>query len=96
MLVLLCLFIIGGFVLLRYVSQQETQKRHPAYRAFKTRNPRPNGSVSAATQKRLYKLCGRKTANRLVRGIRISNPHQTEQWCWEKAIWDLERDRGRY
>ena len=54
-------------------------------------------SVSSVTKIKLYKLCGddAKTAERLVSGVRFNNPQQSEQWCWEKAIWDLERDRGR-
>lgn len=58
---------------------------------------RRNTSVNSVTKIKLYKLCGNdsKTAERLVSGIRLNNPKQSEQWCWEKAIWDLERDRTR-
>lgn len=52
-------------------------------------------SVKATTKNKLYKLSGNNwtTAERLVSGIRFNNPEKSEQWCWEKACWDLERDR---
>lgn len=34
-----------------------------------------------------------KTANRLLEHTRKTNPLQSEQWVWEKVIYDLERDR---
>jgi hypothetical protein len=35
----------------------------------------------------------RTTANRLISSTRRKNPNQSEQWCREKAVYDLERDR---
>lgn len=32
-------------------------------------------------------------ADRLLKGVRRSNPERSEQWCMEKVICDLERDR---
>jgi hypothetical protein len=34
-----------------------------------------------------------ETADRLLTSTRRKNPHQSEQWCREKALYDLERDR---
>ncbi|MBE9183086.1 hypothetical protein IQ268_31620 [Oculatella sp. LEGE 06141] len=34
-----------------------------------------------------------ETAKRLVIQAREKNPGRSEQWCWEKVIYDLERDR---
>jgi len=47
------------------------------------------------TQKQLYRLVNgdRHTAQRLVEKVRQRNPGRSEQWCWEKAIYDIERDR---
>jgi hypothetical protein len=51
--------------------------------------------VARATRKRLLSLVGGNAAvaQRLVLDIQRRNPGRTEQWCWEKAIYDVERDR---
>jgi hypothetical protein len=36
------------------------------------------------------------TAERLVFHLKIKHPGQTDRWYIEKAIFDLERDKGRY
>ncbi|PSB19301.1 hypothetical protein C7B65_12080 [Phormidesmis priestleyi ULC007] len=33
------------------------------------------------------------TAQRLFETARSRNPGESDQWCWEKVLWDLERDR---
>jgi hypothetical protein len=35
----------------------------------------------------------RETSERLVRQVAGNNPGKSGQWCAEKALWDLERDR---
>ncbi len=49
-------------------------------------------------QKKLLTLVHneRDTANRLLSQAQIRNPNRTIDWCVEKVIYDLERDRGRY
>jgi hypothetical protein len=51
--------------------------------------------VFESTEKRLYSLVGgnKKTATRLLESVRDRNPGRSEQWIWEKVIYDLERDR---
>jgi len=51
--------------------------------------------VPAQLQEKLLLLTNgdRGTATRLVEHTRRSNPRQPETWLWEKAIYDLERDR---
>ncbi|NJM97823.1 MAG: hypothetical protein HC800_12295 [Phormidesmis sp. RL_2_1] len=51
--------------------------------------------VSGRTRKKLLALVGGNAAvaQRLVRDVSSRNPGRTEQWCWEKAIYDIERDR---
>ncbi|MEO1621896.1 MAG: hypothetical protein AAFU53_12805 [Cyanobacteria bacterium J06632_3] len=51
--------------------------------------------VSRRTRKQLLGLVGGKAtvAQRLVQDVRDRNPGRSEQWCWEKAIYDIERDR---
>jgi hypothetical protein len=51
---------------------------------------------------RLWKQLLRKlnnentTAERLINHLMIKHPGQSERWYLEKAIFDLERDKGRY
>ncbi|MEA5516209.1 hypothetical protein [Nodularia sp. UHCC 0506] len=33
------------------------------------------------------------TANRLVQGEKMRNPNRSADWCVDKALWQLERDR---
>lgn len=56
--------------------------------------PRARG-VSRRTRKELLGLVGGKAtvAQRLVSDVSDRNPGRSEQWCWEKAIYDIERDR---
>lgn len=52
-------------------------------------------SVRRQTVQELIRLTGgkRSVALRLVANIRDRYPQQSEQWCWEKAIYDIQRDR---
>jgi hypothetical protein len=36
------------------------------------------------------------TAERLINHLMIKYPGQSDRWYLEKAIFDLERDKGRY
>lgn len=51
--------------------------------------------VARGTRRQLLGLVGGNAAvaQRLVSDVRVRNPGRTEQWCWEKAIYDIERDR---
>lgn len=53
------------------------------------------GRVSAAVQRQLLRLVGddRRIAAGLVERLRQKYPGMPEDWYWEKAIYDLERDR---
>jgi hypothetical protein len=57
---------------------------------------RPAQPASAATKWELERLVhsDKNTAERLAAQVAFANPDKSEQWCWEKAIFDLERDRG--
>ncbi len=54
--------------------------------------------VPRQLQKRLLLLFNgdRRTANRLLNAAMARNPGKSIQWCAEKVIFDLQRDRGRY
>ena len=51
--------------------------------------------VERSTRRKLLSLVGGNAtvAQRLVSDVQTRNPGRTEQWCWEKAIYDIERDR---
>lgn len=53
------------------------------------------GSPSRAVQRKLMGLIGndRDIAEGLAQRLKSKNPDQSDDWCWEKAIYDLERDR---
>ncbi len=48
-------------------------------------------------ERKLLKLLGgnRSTAERLIQQSRLKHPDKSADWHWEKAIYDLERDRWR-
>jgi hypothetical protein len=48
-------------------------------------------------ERKLLKLLGnnRSTAHRLIQQSRLRYPDKSADWHWEKAIYDLERDRWR-
>ena len=56
--------------------------------------PREHGG-SRFTRSQLLGLVGGNAtvAQRLVDDVSQRTPGRTEQWCWEKAIYDIERDR---
>ncbi len=55
-----------------------------------TRTPYPENAL----QHRLYSLVGNwNIAQGLVERLKLSNPGMSETWYWEKAIYDIERDR---
>ena len=54
-----------------------------------------SAQVDRRTQRQLLRLVNgnRAVALRLVEKVRERNPKRSEQWCWEKAIYDIQRDR---
>jgi len=87
-----------AIALLLAITSWLTGYRLPIYRKVKggehTSIQRARG-VSRSTRNQLLRLVGGNTAvaQRLVSDVSDRNPTRTEQWCWEKAIYDIERDR---
>ena len=88
-----------ALALLLAVFSWLTGYRLPIYRRIKNRGghtsiQRSRG-VSRGTRNQLLRLVGGNAAvaQRLVLDVSDRNPGRTEQWCWEKAIYDIERDR---
>ena len=48
-------------------------------------------------KRKLLKLLGgnQSTAHRLIQQSQLRHPDKSADWHWEKAIYDLERDRWR-
>jgi uncharacterized protein HemX len=48
-------------------------------------------------ERKLLKLLGgnQNTANLLIQQSQLRHPEKSADWHWEKAIYDLERDRWR-
>lgn len=76
-------------------SSQRSQgsQRQTSSRSFRQRPT--TGRVSPAIQRKMLRLVGddRKIAAGLVDRLRERHPGMPEDWYWEKAIYDLERDR---
>ncbi len=81
--------IVGIFFLLR---------RYQGPKRSRSRSLSTSGasqSVRSQTQRQLLRLVGgnRAVAERLVEQVQLRNPNHSQQWCWEKAIYDIQRDR---
>lgn len=55
-------------------------------------------AVQPHTRRQLLRLVhgNQAMARRLVSQVKVRYPHQSDQWCWEKAIYDIQRDRRSY
>lgn len=63
--------------------------------AQKLRPVQGQASIPYAQESELIRLMNgdRNGAYRLVDALRLRHPDKSEKWLWEKAIFDLERDR---
>ncbi|MBW4471023.1 MAG: hypothetical protein KME45_11560 [Stenomitos rutilans HA7619-LM2] len=76
-------------------SQAEQQLKQRLHKTSTVAKAKPTQPVSSKVQSQLFTLVNgeMETAKRLLEHTRQVNPMQTEQWVWEKVIFDLERDR---
>jgi tetratricopeptide (TPR) repeat protein len=74
--------------------QAQTVRTYPVNPARVTHRP-PTGPLSREVQDKLLRLVGddRKIASGLVERLKQKHPGMPEDWYWEKAIYDLGRDR---
>jgi len=91
LLVVIALFVGIFFLLRRYPSPGAMG----AGRGKKSVAAAATHRVQGQTQRQLLRLVGgnRAVAERLVEQVRVRYPNHNEQWCWEKAIYDIQRDR---
>lgn len=76
-----------------WLNRRQSRRRPALYRSPTA--TAPSRSVRGHTQRQLLRLVGgnQAVAERLVEQVQLRNPGQSEQWCWEKAIYDIHRDR---
>jgi Zn-dependent protease len=55
-----------------------------------------SNQVDPEIRKRAIAFAGydKERIERLLNGARLKNPDRSEQWYWEKILYDMERDRG--
>jgi hypothetical protein len=89
------LILLGIALLGIYICQKLIRRTRNTHRF--SGNSKSQGKVDRQTHNKLMRLLGgnRQTIDRLVNQARIRNPHKSEQWYWEKVLYDLERDRWR-
>jgi len=87
--VILAIAIIVGVI--GWAWQRQNKRR----RSFPTRSGRHSaGKVPNSMRRELIRMAGNaQVAERLINNLRAKHPGETERWYWEKAIFDLERDR---
>ena len=90
----LVLFVIAVALLVFLVQaiQRQPSKRYQS----KVTPVRANGGAKARQlQSRLLVLLNgdRKTAERLLEQVQAANPDRSAEWCLDKVIYDLKRDR---
>ncbi len=84
----------GAVERLAALQQQTTAEQTRRFRS----KPAPKiriGSPSRAVQRKLMGLVGndRDIVEGLAQRLKLKHPGRSDDWCWEKAIYDLERDR---
>jgi len=90
-IIYLVLFGLAGWAIAQLVRWLMTGKRPRSL-------PQTAGSSKKpALERRLVRLLNgdRAAAHRLVESVQQRYPDRPTAWCWEKAIFDLERDRFR-
>ncbi|PSF35030.1 hypothetical protein C7H19_17970 [Aphanothece hegewaldii CCALA 016] len=95
-LFILLLIFISLILIIQFIQEINKQKR----KSIKTYPPkfnRSNINRSKVNQLRnqLLKMVGgnQQTMKRLIKHLRSKHPGEQETWYFEKAIYDLERDR---
>jgi hypothetical protein len=96
LLIVIALAVVVFFLIRRYPtpgSARASRVRTSTSRTTDTRTA--DNRVRGQTQRQLVRLVGgnRNVAERLVDQVRVRYPNHNEQWCWEKAIYDIQRDR---
>ena len=86
---------IGFGICLLFIAWQ--QPHQFGSRRLSKSTPRAIKPQHPHLERKLLKLLSgnRNTANRLIHQSQLRYPDKSADWHWEKAIYDLERDRWR-
>jgi cytochrome c-type biogenesis protein CcmH/NrfG len=86
------LVIIG--IVLAYCALEHFSSKSRADQIFDTWKQK--SEVNPETRRRAIVIAGHdmERIERLLEIARRNNPERTEQWYWEKILYDMERDRG--
>ncbi|MEB3120685.1 MAG: hypothetical protein VKL41_05615 [Snowella sp.] len=91
------LIVIFGLIFFFYRKNQSSLKKSSSrlYRTTSRAKTNSGKSVPRKTRKQLTAMVGgdQRTVERLLKNLRLKHPGESETWYWEKAIFDLERDR---
>jgi hypothetical protein len=96
LLIVIALVVVVFFLLRRYPTPGAPRSGKVRSARSRTVNSRTSDNrVRGQTRRQLLRLVGgnRNVAERLVDQVRVRYPNHDEQWCWEKAIYDIQRDR---
>jgi hypothetical protein len=87
------LLVIIGVVLL-YCALENFSTKSRADQIFA--DWQRQGAVDPDTRNRAIRLAGHdmERIERLLDNARRNSPDRSEQWYWEKILYDMERDRG--
>ncbi len=79
----------------RQTPSQSYRRTYRRKKSDRRQAPLSRATAPAHLKKQLLRQLGgdQQVAQRLVEGIRRKYPDQNEAWCWEKALFDLKRDR---
>ena len=96
---MLAIAAIGGGAVGLILNAKKTKIKTSS--TFSPKSPENTVRIDQASrklQKELLRLLhdDRNTANRLLSQVKMNNPSRSINWCIEKVIYDLERDRGAY
>ncbi|MCC2695800.1 hypothetical protein [Nodularia sp. LEGE 04288] len=95
-ILILLLTMLAGSLYLAWLVINSRKSARRRYRRTTRKSPEKLKRVNSSTRSKLLRMVrgDEELAYRLVRQVKASAPNQSDQWCWEKAIWDLERDRN--
>lgn len=89
---------VGVLLNTRTKSLLNSTTPHSNSRSLNSKHDIGINQASRKLQKQILRLLhdDRETANRLLSQVKMKNPNKSIDWCVEKVIYDLDRDRGRY
>ena len=96
LLIVIALVVVAFFLIRRYPPPGSSGSRKFRSSTSRTTSSHSTESrVRGQTRRQLLRLVGgnHNVAERLVDQVRVRYPNHNEQWCWEKAIYDIQRDR---